>query len=534
MFSGVSDAAEGSTATLVSYGAGGTVLSASAAATPDLARARREPIMAQFDDRQPAASRHRARAAAGWARRYDRGVILVDLLAATTACGVALLTRFGTATGAGDLVDRVFALLLPLAWLAAAWLSNAYERRFLGVGTTEYERLGHAFLCLSVVTAFVSFAANLELSRGFLVIALPLALVLSCAGRAATRTLLYRSRARGRSMTSVLAVGCADTVAAFATALRRDRSAGLEVVGACLPAKRVAGAAALRQLTELGIPVLGDLDCVRESVATYGAGGVVMLAGEVDAATIRRVSWQLEGSAAKLIVAPGLTELSGRRVHVQPVAGLPLLYVDEPQFTGARRALKSVFDRAAAATALLVLWPVLLGIALLVRCTSSGPALFRQERVGRDGRTFKMIKFRTMHAGAELRVVELRPQNETADGPLFKIRHDPRVTRVGRSLRRYSLDELPQLINVLLGSMSLVGPRPPLPAEVACYPVDVRRRLLVKPGLTGLWQISGRSDLSWDEAVGLDLRYVENWSLLLDVGVLMRTFGAVVRARGAY
>lgn len=197
------------------------------------------------------------------------------------------------------------------------------------------------------------------------------------------------------------------------------------------------------------------------------------------------------------------------------------------------RAVKAGFDRVTAALALVLLAPVLLALALAIRLTTPGPALFVQTRVGRNGKPFRMVKFRTMYHGAEALVGGLLPLNEAA-GPLFKLRNDPRVTRLGRFLRRHSVDELPQLLNVLTGSMSLVGPRPSLPVEVACYDAAARRRLTVKPGLTGLWQISGRSDLGWHESLSLDLHYVERWSLALDLGVLVRTVRAVVRGHGAY
>jgi exopolysaccharide biosynthesis polyprenyl glycosylphosphotransferase len=227
-------------------------------------------------------------------------------------------------------------------------------------------------------------------------------------------------------------------------------------------------------------------------------------------------------------------EIAGPRMHMRPFIGLPLLHVEEPEFTGSKRVVKEAVDRLGAGLALLASAPVLLAIALAVRLDSSGPVLFRQVRIGRGGREFSMLKFRTMAADAEEQRAALLDRNENADGLLFKIADDPRITRVGRLLRRFSLDELPQLFNVLGGQMSLVGPRPPLPAEVALYDDSVRRRLLVKPGLTGLWQVSGRSDLTWDESVRLDLRYVENWSLLLDLMILWKTVFAVIRARGAY
>jgi exopolysaccharide biosynthesis polyprenyl glycosylphosphotransferase len=210
-----------------------------------------------------------------------------------------------------------------------------------------------------------------------------------------------------------------------------------------------------------------------------------------------------------------------------------LLHVDHAELRGLRRVMKEAFDRTIAAAALVVLLPLLALLMLTVKCDSRGPVIFQQERVGKADRRFKLLKLRTMVADAEARRREIEPQNQ-ADGLLFKIRDDPRVTRVGRFLRRFSLDELPQLVNVLLGHMSLVGPRPPLPGEVEGYDGDVRRRLAVKPGITGLWQVSGRSDLSWEEGLRLDLSYVENWSLMLDLVILWRTVRAVLAGEGAY
>lgn len=248
---------------------------------------------------------------------------------------------------------------------------------------------------------------------------------------------------------------------------------------------------------------------------------------------LRRLSYELEGTGVDLLVAPALTNITGTRVSIRPVAGLPLLHLDEPELAGVRKVVKDVFDWTVAGLAVLLLTPLLLGLALAVRVTSPGPALFTQERVGRDGKLFRVLKFRSMVVDAEQRLDEIRALNEH-DGVLFKLRDDPRITRVGRFMRRYSLDELPQLINVVRGEMSLVGPRPPLPSEVNDYETHTRRRLLVKPGMTGLWQVNGRADLSWDETVRLDLQYVENWSLGLDIALIGRTAVAVLTRRGAY
>jgi exopolysaccharide biosynthesis polyprenyl glycosylphosphotransferase len=280
--------------------------------------------------------------------------------------------------------------------------------------------------------------------------------------------------------------------------------------------------------------VYGTFDDVAEAVEAAGADTVIVLScPELDGHVLRRLAWRLERDDIDLIVASALIDVAGDRTTIRPVDGLPMLHVEHPRLEGGARVIKEIVDRLGAALLLLMLSPLLLMLAAWIRFGSRGPVLFTQVRVGRDGGHFKIFKFRSMYLNAEQRLAELRHLNEN-DGVLFKIRNDPRVTPAGRWLRKLSLDELPQLINVLKGDMSLVGPRPPLPEEVAAYPDDVRRRLAVKPGMTGLWQVSGRSDLPWEEAVRLDLRYVENWSLTLDLVILLRTVAAVIRSSGAY
>jgi exopolysaccharide biosynthesis polyprenyl glycosylphosphotransferase len=245
------------------------------------------------------------------------------------------------------------------------------------------------------------------------------------------------------------------------------------------------------------------------------------------------LSWALEQRGVELIVSPGIIEVAGPRISVRPVAGLSLLHLERPAASGGPHLLKNVFDRVLGLALVIVLSPLLIGLALAVRLTSRGPVLFVQHRVGRAGKEFKMLKFRSMYVDAEQRLGDLHALSD-GNAVLFKLRDDPRVTGLGKLLRRFSLDELPQLINVLRGEMSLVGPRPPLPQEVALYAADDTRRMLVKPGLTGLWQVSGRSDLSWEESVRLDLRYVDNWSMTLDLLILWKTVRAVVLGSGAY
>jgi exopolysaccharide biosynthesis polyprenyl glycosylphosphotransferase len=299
------------------------------------------------------------------------------------------------------------------------------------------------------------------------------------------------------------------------------------VVGACVVQPGECGEVA-------GVPVYGGFDDVTAAVKAFGADTVAVLAcPEIDGIRLRGLAWELEKTGTDLCVSPALLDVAGPRTTIRPTAGLTLLHVDHPQLSGLLLVVKDLFDRCVAAAALLLLSPLLALLGLTIWLSDRGPALFTQVRVGKDGRAFRIYKFRTMVVDAEQRKAELLATNET-DGILFKLRNDPRITAVGAHLRRWSVDELPQLINVFLGDMSLVGPRPALPDEAQKYAEHVHRRLVVKPGITGLWQVSGRSDLSWDESVRLDLRYVENWSFALDLQILWKTISVLARRSGAY
>jgi exopolysaccharide biosynthesis polyprenyl glycosylphosphotransferase len=371
----------------------------------------------------------------------------------------------------------------------------------------------------------VSYALNLDLARSYVLVALPLAIVTVGVLRFAMRKRLHRARRNGERLRRVIVVGHELSVIGITRQLRRERYHGLEVVGCCLPPQHDGA---------VDLPVYGTFDDVATAVDAADADTVVVLScPELDGMVLRRLAWRLERDEVDLVVASALIDVAGARTTIRPFDGLPMLHVEHPRLHGGVRLVKELVDRLGALMLLVLFGPVLLAVALCVRITSRGPVLFRQVRVGRDGGEFRIFKFRSMYVDAEARLAELRHLNEH-DGVLFKIRDDPRVTPVGRWLRRFSLDELPQLLNVLAGQMSLVGPRPPLPREVAQFGQDAQRRLLVRPGLTGLWQISGRSDLSWEEAVRLDLRYVENWCLALDAQILCKTVGAVLNSRGAY
>ncbi|GAA0817161.1 sugar transferase [Spirilliplanes yamanashiensis] len=474
--------------------------------------------------------RHSGRHAAfsrrqAWESRYVRALVVADLAVGAAAGAMAFGLRFGEQLTTYNSAYLLLSALLPVALVAVLMLSRAYERRFLYVGTDEYERVIRGGLGLIAATALISYALELDLARSYVLAALPVATLASVAFRFALRKRLHRARARGACLRRVVVVGHELAVVAITRQLRRERYHGLEVVGACLPPQHDGN---------VGIEVFGTFDDVAFAVEAAEADTVLVLScPELDGVALRRMAWRLERDDVDLIVASALVDVAGARTTIRPVDGLPMLHVEHPRLSGGGRVVKEVCDRIGAGLLLLAFSPLLLGIALAVRISSQGPVLFRQVRIGRDGQEFRMVKFRSMYVDAESRLAELRHLNEH-DGVLFKIRNDPRVTPVGRWLRRLSLDELPQLLNVLSGRMSLVGPRPPLPEEVAAYPDDVRRRLAVKPGMTGLWQVSGRSDLAWDEAVRLDLSYVENWSLSLDLVILLRTLSAVVRSSGAY
>jgi exopolysaccharide biosynthesis polyprenyl glycosylphosphotransferase len=421
------------------------------------------------------------------------------------------------------------ALSLPFVWVAAMLISRSCEERFLWVGADEFRRVFFASALLLATVGTISWAFQLEVARGFIVLALPLTTLLTLVQRYAQRWWLRRQRVHGRFQQTTLLVGHRAGVEALHEQLDHEAHHGYRVIGCALPA----GAAEPGGVFD-GLPVLGSLEEVVDLVHRYEVDTVAVLPSpELDGSALRRLGWELEDTRAELLLAPAVTEIVGPRVRIRPVAGLPLLHMERPELTGVRRLVKETFDRASAALGVLVLAPVLLGIALAVKATSNGPVFFRQERVGRDGRTFSMLKFRSMVVGAD-RMVDDLADGSDGNGVLFKKKEDLRVTRVGKVLRRYSLDELPQLINVVRGDMSLVGPRPPLQSEVERYGYDMHRRFLVKPGLTGLWQVSGRSDLSWDDSVRIDVRYVENWSLTFDFMILWKTVGAVLRGSGAY
>jgi exopolysaccharide biosynthesis polyprenyl glycosylphosphotransferase len=457
--------------------------------------------------------------------------VMADVVAVSVAAGVAHLLRFGLSVGASLPGAEIPYVLIALAsvptWLGVLAVAGAYNRRVLGVGTEEYRRVLNGGVHFLAVVALLHFVFQLVFARGWVGVMIPVAVVLTLSIRWALRRWLYHQRARGRYVHRTLLVGSEPTVIDVGEHLARSAWSGFRVVGVCTDTDQ----AELKIAGEL-VPVVGRSCDVKAALAACGADSVA-ITGESAPADMRELAEALEVPGVQLLVAPAITDVAGPRTVVRDVAGVPLLHVEEPTFAGPQRVLKEAMDRLGAAVGLLLLSPVFAAIAIAIRLDTQGPIFFRQPRVGHGGRRFAIVKFRTMVVGAESLQADLTEHNE-ADGVLFKLRADPRITPIGRVLRRWSIDEVPQLWNVLRGEMSLVGPRPPLPAEVEQYEHHVSRRLLVKPGMTGLWQVSGRSDLQWDEAVRLDLFYVDHWSPIMDVAIICRTFAAVMRGSGAY
>lgn len=461
-----------------------------------------------------------------WQAGYVRSARLVDTVCALIAGTLAVWVRFGR-PDYRPTEYLALSLTLPLFWLIAVALSGGYDARFFGVGSDEFRKVFNAGVTLTAVVAIICYTIKFDLARGYIALALPSVTVLDLVGRFTLRKRLHARRLADACSQRVVAIGHPQSVADLVAELRRDKYHGLSVVAVCLAGDR-------GETEVAGVPVFGGIDDVTMAVDLYAADTVAVLAcPELNGTRLRELTWELEPSGTEVYVAPALLDVAGPRTTIRPIAGLPLLHLDHTELSGGRKALKAAFDRIMAAAAIFLFLPVFATIALIIRLGDGGPVFFRQTRVGHNGHPFRVWKFRTMVVNAERQKALLAEQSE-GNGVLFKLRRDPRITKVGGWLRRYSLDELPQLFNVLLGEMSLVGPRPALPEETAMYGRHMLRRLAVKPGITGLWQVSGRSDLSIEDSVRLDVRYVENWSLLLDLQILWKTGRAVLGGSGAY
>lgn len=475
-----------------------------------------------------------------WSRRLATRVAVTDALVLVwvvfgTQIGWVSLDRsamgFSGSRGDIEVSYSIVSLLIVVSWMVALQLFDTRSARVLGVGTQEYRAIADSALRLFGLVAIVAFLFKVDLARGYILIAFPLGIATLMFSRWMWRQWLGVMREQGRFSSRTLLVGSPESAGVIARELARHTEAGYQVVGACV----TQGSAMLTHLPSTDVPVFAGVDQALQTMRDLGADTVIITSSdEMDPERVKRLSWGLTPGAEHLVVAPSLIDVGGPRIRTRPVASLPLIHVETPKFEGRKLFAKRTFDLVASAMLLLLLSPVLIAVAIAVKLSSPGPVFFAQERVGIKGKPFKMLKFRSMVVDAEARLAELQAQRDAGNAVMFKMKDDPRVTPIGRVLRRYSLDELPQLINVLLGSMSLVGPRPPLPREVEAYDQHVNRRFLVKPGVTGLWQVSGRSSLPWEETVRLDLYYVENWSLTGDIVILWRTVRAVFGSNGAY
>ncbi|WP_430459361.1 sugar transferase [Rhodococcus opacus] len=474
-----------------------------------------------------------------WQSSYIKGLVATDAVVVGVAVMTAQILRFGDASALVEskTLDNVSYSLISIAllalWLGMLSVFHTRSPRVIGGGPEEYRRIASATIRLFGVIAITALLFRLDLARLYLAIALPMGLLGLLFNRWVWRGVINRKRARGACQTSVLAVGARHAVRALAESFEKGTADGYYVVGACVPSFTGRPGETIT-VGGRDIPVLGDEDDVVDALKFCGADTVAVTATEhLGHLGMRELAWDLELSDADLVVAPGMMDVSGPRLSMRPVAGLPLIHVEKPRYHGAQSFAKTSFDIAFAAVALMIISPLMIAAALAVKLTSSGPVFYKSERMGLDGEPFQMLKFRSMVHGADRLAASLRSRNEGA-GVLFKLRDDPRVTKVGKFLRKYSIDELPQFINVLRREMSVVGPRPPLRSEFDSYDGNVHRRLLVKPGITGLWQVSGRSDLSWEETVRLDLSYVDNWSMVGDVLIVTKTLRAVLAGHGAY
>ncbi|MFC5727463.1 MULTISPECIES: sugar transferase [Nocardioides] len=465
--------------------------------------------------------------------RYLPGSVLaVDVVAlAVTALLATLgrerLTIFSRAWGAHEELG-VVATIAIVAWIGIIAVAGGYRRDLFGSGSDEFKRVVNASLVTAGVLGVGCYLAKYDFSRGFFLLAFAIGPLLLLLGRFSARKALHALRRRGFLQARVLVAGSARRVDEVTQVLRREKWLGYSVLGAVTPAVEPL------EETATGVPVLGDKENVVEIGRAHGADIIFFAGGtSTSAAEMNQHLWALEGHGIDVVVAPSLQEVSQQRLSLRPIGGLPLIHVDQPTWVSAGRIGKRIFDVVGSFLLILALSPILLVAATQIFLHDRGPLLFKHYRIGRNGKRFGCLKFRTMVVNAEAMVKDL--QVETGQQALlFKLKNDPRVTKPGHWLRRFSVDELPQLLNVLRGDMSLVGPRPQVQGEVDLYQGAMERRLLVRPGMTGLWQVSGRNDLTPEEAMRLDVYYVDNWSMMQDISILLRTFTAVTSSRGAY
>lgn len=468
-----------------------------------------------------------------WYRRIPLVVGLTDAAMIVLSLVLTFLLRFGRELdapleGVAHVGYETVGVVFGIVWMVALSAKESRRAWILGAGLEEYRRVVSASFYAFGTLAILSYLAQAQVSRLFFVTTLPVGIALLLLGRWVNRLLLTWARQKGRYTLATLVVGDASDVKRAVATMRENPAAGYLPQLVCLTDTEGSGSAPLL-FDELAVMRHEELE---DYLGNHHVDAVVV-AGGLGAHEARRLAWQIEDSHTRLLFVPRLADVAGPRLSLREAGGLDFIDVALPRYSGARFWLKRSFDMLFASAALVLVSPVLAAIAIAIKLDDGGPIFFRQERIGLEGNPFTIHKFRTMHVDAEARLAELRAASDT-DGPLFKMTEDPRVTRVGRVLRKFSLDELPQFWTVLLGDMSVVGPRPHLADELAEFPDHALRRLLIKPGITGLWQISGRSDLSLEESIRLDLRYVESWSLSGDIAIILKTVRTVLRPEGAY
>jgi len=467
------------------------------------------------------------RSARDWPSRYARRLVYSDF---AVLAAVFVVFRFAALpfenasvswVGGPEIPYWALIVAVILLWLVAFSVFDTRDRHIVGNGTLEYARITNAGIALFAVLVAVAFFLRIEVSRALLLIALPVGTVALILSRWVWRQWLRRQQRSAKYVYRAIVVGEAAKASHIIGAIRREPGSGFDIIGVVTNGRAPA-------LIE-GVPVVGGLSTAVEAMDAVDADTVIFAgADELSPAVMRRLGWAIADRDANLVVAPALTDVAGPRIHSRPAAGLPLVHVEYPVLEGYRRFAKRAFDIVGSAALIVIASPIMIAAAIAIRVDGAGPIFYRQSRIGRRGQSFGMIKFRSMIANADDQLASLLDLQGTSDRPLHKVIDDPRITRVGRFLRKHSIDELPQLFNVFLGDMSLVGPRPQREAEVALYDDAAERRLLVKPGMSGLWQVSGRSALSWDDAIRLDLYYVENWTFTQDIVILFRTVRAVV------
>ena len=456
-----------------------------------------------------------------WKPKLRKNLAFFDLLTLVFSISLIFNLRFPNTWQSGlndyELRNIVVSLLVLGSWLFFLWFNGSRDTNILGFGADEYKRLTNATLLSFTFIAFISYIFKLEISRGFVLLVFPFGLLILFIVRRILRRRLLRARNQGRYLSRVLLLhsGISDPVEAR---LALAQHAGFSIVHKIVTAENIK---------------FEIKDIVSNALSNNCDQIMVGQSAVISAAELRKLGWALEATNIDLIVAPAVTEIAGPRLKVSNVEGLPLLHLEQPDFSGASRITKRLLDLGLSIVAIIVISPFLIVIALVIKFYDRGSVLYFQKRIGQNNKEFTVYKFRTMYEGSHEQRAKIMAETNK-DPRLAKDPQDPRVTKPGLFLRRWSIDEIPQILNVIKGEMSLVGPRPPLAEEVNKYEKSETRRLLVKPGLTGLWQVSGRSELDWEDAVRLDLYYVENWSLTLDILIIIRTAAAVWRGEGAY